>query len=147
RDQKVIMTTKPTSEFWKEVQAFNANHYSLENTHVVTNSDGVAGYTAEKFQEAFYQSKYPVLNQLDNYYVVQGPNRALGARESEYKSELRKALENHDLERFNLWLDTYESTLDDSKKIEKVGEFRTYILNNWVRILNWRKRVDNPPED
>src|SRR5699024_10609234 len=66
---------------------------------------------------------------------------------SEYKSELRKALENHDLERFNLWLDTYESTLDDSKKIEKVGEFRTYILNNWDRILNWRKRVDNPPED
>src|SRR5699024_2558117 len=119
------MTNKPTSELWKDVQAYTANHYSLENTQVVTNSDVGTGYTAEKFQEAFSQSKYPVLNQLDPYHVFQGLNRALGARKSEYKSELRKALENHDLERFNLWLDTYESTLDDSKKIEKVGEFRT----------------------
>src|SRR5699024_152626 len=124
-----------------------ANHYSLENTQVVTNSDGGAGYTAEKFQEAFSQSKYPVLNQLDPYHAFQALNRALGARKSENKPELRKTKANHDLKRFNLWLDTYESTLDDSKKIEKVGEFRTYILNNWDRILNWRKRVDNPPED
>src|SRR5699024_6187721 len=116
RAQKVIMTTTPTSEWWQEVQAFTPNHYSLENTQVVTNSDGGAVYTAEKFQEAFSQSKCPVLNQLYPYHVFQGLNRALGARKSEYKSELRKALENHDLERFNLWLDTYESTLDDSKK-------------------------------
>src|SRR5690625_2062138 len=147
RNQKVIMTTNPASEFWKEVQAFTANHYSLENTQVVTNSDGGAGYTAEKFQEAFSQSEYPVLNQLDPYHVFQGLNRALGARKSDYKSEIRKGLEKHDLDHFNLWLDTYESTLDDSKKIEKVGEFRKYILNNWDRILNWRNRVDNPPED
>lgn len=147
RNQKVIMTTKPTSEFWKEVQALTANHYSLEKTQVVTNSDGGAGYKAEKFQEAFAQSEYPVLNQLDSYHVFQGLNRALGARQSDYKSELRKALENHNLEHFNLWLDTYESTLEDSKKIEKVGAFRTYILNNWNRILNWKKRIDSPPKD
>ncbi|GGE57254.1 hypothetical protein GCM10011391_40180 [Pullulanibacillus camelliae] len=147
RNQKVLMTTKPTSEFWKEVQALTANHYSLEKTRVVTNSDGGAGYTAEKFQEAFSQSEYPVLNQLDPYHVFQGLNRALGAKQSDYKTELRKALENHDLEHFNLWLDTYESTLEDSKKTEKVKVFRTYILNNWDRILNWKKRIDNPPED
>lgn len=146
RNQKVLMTTKSTSEFWKEVQALTANHYSLEKTRVVTNSDGGAGYTAEKFQEAFSQSMYPVLNQLDPYHVFQGLNRALGAKQSDYKTELRKALENHDLDHFNLWLDTYESTLEDSKKIEKVGVFRTYILNNWDRILNWKKRVENPPE-
>src|SRR5699024_855689 len=146
RNQKVIMTTKPTSEFWKEVQALTANDYSLEKTRIVTNSDGGAGYTAEKFQEAFSQSEYPVLNQLDSYHVFQGLNRALGASKSDYKLELRKALEKHDLEHFNLWLDTYESTLDDSKKIEKVGDFRTYILNNWNRILDWRKRVDHPPK-
>src|SRR5699024_9147427 len=105
RNQKVLMTTKSTPEFWKEVQALTANHYSLEKTQVVTNSDGGAGYTAEKFQEAFSQSEYPVLNQLDPYHVFQGLNRALGAKQSDYKSELRKALENHDLEHFNLWLD------------------------------------------
>lgn len=147
RNQKVVMTTKPASEFWKEVQALTGNHYSLEKTQVVTNSDGGAGYTAEKFQEAFAQSEYPVLNQLNSYHVFQGLNRALGARQSDYKSELRKALENHNLEHFNLWLDTYERTLEDSKKIEKVGAFRTYILNNWNRILNWKKRIDSPPED
>lgn len=146
RNQKVIMTTKRTSEFWKEVQALTANHYALEKTRVVTNSDGGAGYTAEKFQEAFSQSIYPVLNQLDSYHVFQGLNRALGAQNSDYKSEIRKALVKHDLEHFNRWLDTYESTLDDSERIEKVGEFRTYILNNWDRILDWRKRVDSPPD-
>ncbi|MEI3600297.1 MULTISPECIES: ISLre2 family transposase, partial [unclassified Oceanobacillus] len=97
RNQKVIMTTKPTSEFWKELQALTANHYSLEKTQIVTNSDGGAGYTAEKFQEAFSQSAYPVLNQLDAYHVFQGLNRALGAGKSDYKTELRKALEDHDL--------------------------------------------------
>ncbi|PJH69491.1 ISLre2 family transposase, partial [Salmonella enterica subsp. enterica serovar Typhimurium] len=81
----VIMTTQPTAAFWKEVQAFTANQYSLEKTQVVTNRDGGPGYTAEKFQEAFAQSNYPVLNQLDAYHVFQGLNRALGARKSEYK--------------------------------------------------------------
>ena len=69
---KVIMTTEPRDQFWKEVQAFTAHEYSLEKTQVVTNSDGGAGYTAERFQEAFSQSEYPVLNQLDAYHVFQG---------------------------------------------------------------------------
>lgn len=97
-----LMTTQPTVDFWKEVQALTAHHYSLEKTQVVTNSDGGAGYTAEKFQEAFSQSEYPVLNQLDAYHVFQGLNRALGAAKSEYKDELRKALIDHNLEHFNL---------------------------------------------
>src|SRR5699024_9656533 len=130
RNQKVLMTTKSTPEYWKEVQALTANHYSLEKTQVVTNSDGGAGYTAEKFQEAFSQSEYPVLNQLDPYHVFQGLNQALGAKQSDYNSELRKASENHEFEHVNLWPDTSESTLEDSKIIEKVGKFRMYILNN-----------------
>jgi hypothetical protein len=63
RNSKVIMTTQTSAAFWNEVQAFTANHYSLEKTQVVTNSDGGYGYTAEKFQESFSQSNYPVLNQ------------------------------------------------------------------------------------
>lgn len=144
---RVIMTTQPTVDFWKEVQAFTANQYSLEKTQVVTNSDGGPGYTAEKFQETFSQSNYPVLNQLDAYHVFQGLNRALGAKQSKYKDGLRKALKDHNLDHFNLWLDTYESTLDDSKKIEKVGTFRSYILNNWDRIMDWRECIDNRPEN
>lgn len=146
RNPKVIMTTQPTADFWKEVQAFTANQYSLEKTQVVTNSDGGAGYTAEKFQEAFSQSNYPVLNQLDAYHVFQGLNRALGAGQSEYKDGIRKALKEHDLDNFTLWLDTYESTLDDLKKIEKVRDFRTYIERNWDRIIDWRECLETPPE-
>ncbi|PZD83528.1 ISLre2 family transposase, partial [Bacilli bacterium] len=29
KNPQVIMTTKPTNDFWKEVQAFTASHYSL----------------------------------------------------------------------------------------------------------------------
>lgn len=147
RNPIAIMTTRSTVNFWNEVQALTAHHYSLEKTQVVTNSDGGAGYTAEKFQEAFSQSEYPVINQLDAYHVFQGLNRALGAAKSEYKAEIRKALKEHDLDHFNLWLDTYESTLEDAKKIDKVRAFRSYILNNWDRIIDWRECVDNPPEN
>ncbi|NMA74435.1 MAG: hypothetical protein GX963_09810 [Bacteroidales bacterium] len=62
RNPIAIMTTRPTVNFWNEVQALTAHHYSLEKTQVVTNSDGGAGYTAEKFQEAFSQSEYPVIS-------------------------------------------------------------------------------------
>lgn len=147
RHPKVIMTTQPTEAFWKEVQAFTATRYSLEKTQVVTNSDGGAGYTADKFQEAFSQSTYPVVNQLDAYHVFQGLNRALGAGQSEYKDGIRKALKERDCDNFTLWLDTYESTLDDPKRIEKVREFRTYIERNWDRIIDWRTCLENPPED
>ena len=47
---QVIMTTKSTEHFWSEVQTLTAYRYSLEEAQVVTNSDGGAGYSAEKFQ-------------------------------------------------------------------------------------------------
>jgi hypothetical protein len=37
--------------------------------------------------------------------------------------------------------------LEDAKKIDKVREFQSYILNNWDCIIDWRECVDNPPED
>jgi len=141
------ISVSSAEDFWKEVQADAAHHYSLENTQVVTNSDGGQGYTAEKFQEAFSQSRYPVLNQLDSYHIAQGLNRALGSKKSSYKDQIRKALKQHDWDQFTLWLDTYESTLEDKKQIEKINEFRTYINHNWDRIFDWREKVENPPED
>jgi hypothetical protein len=147
REPKVIMTTQKTVGFWKEVQAFTANRYSLENTQVITNSDGGPGYTAEKFQEVFSQSRYPVLNQLDPYHIAQALNRALGGGKSEYKDHIRKALKEHNLDDFTLWLDTYEGTQEDPKQEQKIKEFRTYIQNNWERIFDWREKVDNPPKD
>lgn len=147
RHPKVIMTTQPMDPFWNEVQTFTAHQYTLDHTQVVTNSDGGAGYTANKFQEAFSQSAYPVLNQLDAYHVFQGLNRALGAKQSDYKDGIRKALESRDFDNFTLWLDSYESTLEDDKKVKKVKEFRAYIQGNWERIIDWRKCVDNPPKD
>lgn len=147
RHPKVIMTTQPMDDFWNEIQSFAAHHYTLDHTQIVTNSDGGAGYTADKFQEAFSQSHYQVLNQLDAYHVFQGLNRALGAKKSDYKDGVRKALESHNLDDFTLWLDSYESTLEDDKKLEKVKEFRTYINRNWERIIDWRECVEVPPQD
>lgn len=66
KEPKAIMTTKKTADFWAEVQDFTANHYALQQAQVITNSDGGQGYTADKFQESFSQSNYPVLNQLDS---------------------------------------------------------------------------------
>jgi len=55
----------------------------------------------------------------------------LGAKQSDYKDGIRKALESHNLDNFTLsWLDWYENTLEDDKKLKKVKEFRTYINRN-----------------
>lgn len=147
RNQKVIMTTQPTNTFWKEFQAFSANEYSIENTHVITNSDGGRGYTAEKFQEAFSQSKHQVLNQLDSYHIGEALNRALGWKKNKFKGSIQQALSDHDKKAFSLYLDTFESMLTDEKEIKKVNDFRGYILNNWDRIFDWRDKVKSHPKD
>ena len=36
RNPTAIMTIQPTANFWKEVQALTAHHYSLERLRVVT---------------------------------------------------------------------------------------------------------------
>jgi len=99
-----IMTTKTTSKFWDEVQAKAVQYYSLEKSHVITNSDGGKGYVAEKFKEAFSQSEYPVLNQLDSYHVNQALNRTLSAKSNEYKLGIQKALKEHNQDDFQLWI-------------------------------------------
>ncbi|AJO24408.1 ISLre2-like element ISBco6 family transposase [Weizmannia coagulans] len=146
RQPTVIMTTEDIQTFWDEVQATAANTYSLEKTHVITNSDGGAGYTAERFQTAFSQSEFPVLNQLDTYHVAQAIIRTFGGGKSEIKEQIRKAIRTHDLDQFTLYLDTHESTLTDKKALKKIKEFRSYILKNWDRIFDWRDRVKNVPE-
>ncbi len=143
----VIMTTQTTDAFWDETQAMAASRYTLENAQVVTNSDGGQGYTAEKFQTAFSQSKHPVLNQLDAYHVAQAVNRGFGSAEKAYRQAVRKALKEHDLDAFKLQTDTYESTLEEEKQIEKIKQFRSYILGHWDRIYDWREIVTSCPED
>lgn len=147
KEPKVIMTTKKTAGFWAEVQAFTATHYALEQAQVITNSDGGPGYTADKFQEAFSQSHYPVFNQLDSYHVFQGLNRAFGVHTNIFKRQVNKAIKTHDLDELTIWLDTYESTLDETKAVEKLTTFRTYLFGNWDRIFDWREKVEQVPKD
>jgi hypothetical protein len=144
---KTVLTTASTTKFWEEVQTLTANDYSLENTRVITNSDGGPGYTAEKFQSAFSQSKYPVVNQLDAYHITQSLNRTFGMQDKQFKPEVRKAIQTKDPETFELWVTTYESTLEEEKDIEKVKDFRTYITNNWNRIFDWRDEIDGAPAE
>ena len=144
---KVVMTTKPIDDFWKEVQTIAAHEYSLEKTQIVSNSDGGNGYSAERFQEAFSQSELPLLHQLDAYHIQQAVNRTFGYKKSKYKDMVREALEKSNFDDFTLAVDTYESTLEDEKSIEKVGKFRSYIVNHWDYISDWRKRVDDPPKE
>jgi hypothetical protein len=147
RNPKVLMTTKATDDFWKEVQTIVAHEYSLEQTQVVSNSDGGPGYSAEKFKQAFSQSHLPIFHQLDAYHIEQAINRAFGYKKTEWKDKIRKALEDSNLDEFKLILDTYESKQEDEKKIKRIGELRTYILNHWEFIQDWRKRAECPPEE
>ena len=147
KEPKAVMTTKKTAGFWAEIQAFTANHYALQQAQVITNSDGGQGYTADRFQEAFSQSNYPVLNQLDSYHVFQGLNRAFGVKTNVFKQQVKQALKTHDLDQLTIWLDTYESTLDETSAVEKLNTFRTYVVRNWDRIFDWREKVEQAPKD
>ena len=143
---RVIMTTKSIDDFWKEVQTIAAHEYSLKNTQVVSNSDGGSGYSAERFQEAFSQSSFPLLHQLDEYHIQQAINRTFGYKKNKWKDKIREAVKETNLDDFTLILDTYESQLEDEKLIEKVDKFRTYILNHWDYISDWRKRTNDAPK-
>lgn len=78
KDRKVFMTTQPIDDFWAKVQAFAANEYDLCHTQIITNSDGGAGYSGEKFKEAFSQTDQPILHQLDDYHIQQALGRTFG---------------------------------------------------------------------
>lgn len=147
RNPTAIMTTKPVEEFWNEVQAIAAHKYSLDEAQIVSNSDGGAGYSAEKFQQTFSQSDKALLHQLDAYHIEQAVNKTFGYQTSKWKIKIRKAIEEHNLDDFRLVLDTYESGLEDEAKIKKVTEFRGYILNHWDYTLDWRKRIEEFPAD
>ncbi len=146
KEPKAIMTTKKTAGFWAEVQAVTANYYALQQAQVIANSDGGLGYTADRFQEAFSQSNYPVLNLLDSYHVFQGLNRAFGVKTTIFKQQVKQALKTHDLDKLTIWLDTYESTLDETAAVEKLNTFRTYVVRNWDRIFDWREKVEQAPK-
>lgn len=147
KEPKAILTTESISTFWAQVQTLTACEYSLENTRVITNSDGGKGYTPEKFQTAFSQSKYPVLNQLDAFHITQGLNRTFGMQDDVYKPEIRKAIRGKNMEDFNRWMDTFESTIELEDDLEKFKVFKTYIQNNWDRIFDWRTVIKDAPAD
>jgi len=119
KGREVIMTTKSSNAFWTEVQAMAASRYSLEKAQVVTNSDGGAGYTAEKFREAFAQSENPVIHQLDPYHVYRNLSRVFGPGKSKYKDYVLQAIKTQDRSKFEAGMDTYESTLNDPKRMKK----------------------------
>ena len=144
---QAILTTQPINDFWEEVQVSAASIYSLEQTQICTNSDGGKGYTAEHFQTAFSQSIHPVLNQLDHFHISQALRKGCGQEKGEWIPPLRLALQKKEKESFIVHLDTYESRLDESRDREKVAQFRSYILNNWERIFDWRTVVPTLPSD
>ncbi|SDC79038.1 ISLre2 family transposase [Shouchella lonarensis] len=142
-----IMTTKEINRFWQEVQAVTAHRYALSETQVVTGSDGGAGYTPDRFQEAFSQSNKPVLNQIDGYHVQQSLSAAFGVKSHEYKTKAKQALKDRDKENFTKWIDTYESTITDEKHLKRIEQCKKYLLSQWERIFDWREKVADPPEN
>src|SRR5690625_537553 len=39
------------------------------------------------------------------------------------------------------------NTLEDEKEIKRVSDLRTYIVNHWERICDWRNIVEDAPKD
>jgi len=86
-----------------------------------------------------------VLNSLDPYHIAQALKRTFGVK-NPWETKVKKAIKYHDHDQLVVLLDTYESSLEDSKQIEKLKDFRSYILGNWPHIFDWRDRMDNVPK-
>ena len=142
-----ILTTEPIDDFWQQTQTIVAHQYKLDQTQIVTNSDGGAGYAANKFQDAFSQSTHPIIHQLDEYHIQQAINRTFGFKKCDWKKRIQETLKKADLSKFTLYLDTYESMLEEEKQIEKVKSLRSYIINHWEYITDWRTRLPDHPMD
>src|SRR5699024_1112925 len=72
---------------------------------------------------------------------------AFGWKMNEFKGNIQCAITECDKDKFHLWVDTFESTLEDEKEIKRVSDFRTYIVNHWERIFDWRNIVEDAPKD
>ena len=142
----VVMSTEAIDDFWNEVQTMTAMTHSLEQTQAVANSDGGVGYGEERFKATFSQSEKEALCQIDKYHVSQAIIRTFGAKKSDMKTHIKKAIEAHNHDQFTLWMDTYESTEDDPKKLKRLSDFKTYILNHWHRHFDWRDKVAHVPD-
>lgn len=140
-----IMSSQSSQNIWQNVQAQAAHRYTLTNIRIITNSDGGACYKPEHFQEAFAQSSYSILNQLDSFHVSQAITRTLRGL-NDWKEKVRKAVKDKDKDRLILYLDTIESQLTEEKEIKRLQDVRSYLLNNWERIFDWRDRVPEAPE-
>src|SRR5690625_25959 len=147
KQPKLILTTKPIDQFWREIQALSACEYNLKQTQIVSNSDGDSKYSYERFKEAYSQSERPLIHQLDAYHIQQSINRTFGYRKSKWKRKVRRALKDHDKDQLTVILDTYESQLEDEAHIEKLNEFKGYIFNHWDYIPDWRTRIKHSPSD
>lgn len=74
-------------------------------------------------------------------------NHAFGSAKKAYKKAVRKALKEYDLDALKLQVDTYESTLEEEKQLEKIKHPHSCILWNWERIYDWREAVTDCPEE
>src|SRR5699024_10757345 len=115
RNPLTILTTESIDDFWQQIQTLVAHQYKLDQTQIVTNSDGGAGYVANKFQDAFSQSTYPTIHQLDKYHIQQAINRTFGYKKCDWKKRIKETLKKADLSKFTLYLDAYESMLEEEK--------------------------------
>src|SRR5690625_7876181 len=96
KQPKLILTTKPIDQFCREIQALAACEYNLNQTQIVSNSDGDSKYSYERFKEAYSQSERPLIHQLDAYNIQQSINRTFCYRKSKWKRKDRRDLHDHD---------------------------------------------------
>ena len=58
---------------------------------------------------------------MDAYHVYRNLKRVFGPGQSKYKERVLHAVKGRNRREFQLWMETYESTLDDPKSKKKSG--------------------------
>ncbi|RYL92761.1 ISLre2 family transposase [Sporolactobacillus sp. THM7-4] len=119
-----VMTTKSFDEFWEQAAATVNSRYDLWQTQIVANSDGGEGYSEDRFKGCFCGSRKPLYVQL----------------------KIQRAVRNKDQDRVIALIDTCESQLDDDQRVKEVEAAKSYLLNHWDRLFDWREIVKDKPE-
>ena len=122
-----------------QMLSYIGNHYDLQGTIVLSNSDGGSGYEKEVFDEIIGRALRHE-HFRDGYHVNQKIKDRVGWAGKKLNGELHKALRKRDWNCVGVVLDTIASNAVDEQQGEHVERLRAYLQRNWKYMASLEDR-------
>lgn len=123
----------------EEISNYIANHYDLNNTVVITNSDGGLGYGKNVFDEIIGMAKRHE-HFRDRYHVNRKNKERIGWAGKRLECELKRAISSFSWKKVTIVLSKIKLIAVDDLQLEQIERLRDYLWRNWNYLASMRER-------